>query len=345
MEAFEPVKPGCRLFFADKVSRPVVYEAALPAAKLGKISTLDKGTSMQTIRRIDDLLEQVTGWVRPAGSTYKPPRSLSTGLFDLDQLTGGLKAGSLTILAGRPSMGKTTLALNIAQHVASIERVPTAFFSLDDINELDLTARVAANAANVSAFSLSNGHSVDAAEWDRLNQAVEQLRHTDLYLGTATDVHDVERCTRDLRSHGVHIGLVIVDYLQLFLPYCPQILDSADQDYRRTRALEEILTSLSLLAAQLDFAVVVLWQLGPEVDQRKDKCPTVGDLRLTEFMERNTDLVMMLYRDELYNRDSSTAPGIADIFIGKQKNGPTGLVRVEFQSRFAKFGNLAMGSA
>jgi len=299
---------------------------------------------MQTIRRIDDLLEQVTGWVRPSGSTFKPPRRLSTGLFDLDQLTGGLKACSLTILAGRPSMGKTTLALNIAKHVASTEKLPTVFFSLD-IDELYLTARVAACAANVSAFCLSNVSSVDAVEWDRLNQAVEQLQHTDLYLGTATDIHDLESCIRDLESHGVHIGLVVVDYLQLFLPYCPQNLDSADQDYRRTRALEEILTSLSLLAAQLHFAVVVLWQLGPDVDQRKDKRPVVGDLRLTEFMERNIDLVMMLYRDELYNRDSSTAPGIADIFIGKQKNGPTGLVRVDFQSRFAKFGNLANGSA
>jgi replicative DNA helicase len=299
---------------------------------------------MQTIRRIDDLMQQVTGWVRPAGSTYKPPRSLSTGLFDLDQLTGGLKAGSLTILAGRPSMGKTTLALNIAQHVASIEKLPTVFFSLD-INELDLTARVAASAANVSAFSLSNGRSVDAAEWGRLNQVVEQLRHTDLYLGTTTDIHDIENCIRNLGSHGVHIGLVVVDYLQLFLPYCPLGLEGADPDYDRTRALEEILTRMKLLAEQLDFAVVVLWQLGPEVDQRSDKCPAVGDLRLTEFMERNIDLVMMLYRDELYNRDSSTAPGIADIYIGKQKNGPTGLVRVDFQSRFAKFKNLAMGSA
>jgi replicative DNA helicase len=150
----------------------------------------------------------------------------------------------------------------------------------------------------------------------------------------------LESCTRDLVSHGTEVGLVVVDYLQLFLPYYQHDLDSADQDYCHTRELEAILTQLALLAKELNCAVLIVWQLGPDIDQREDRRPLMWDLRLTEFMERNIDLVMMLYRDELYVGDRATAPGVADIFIGKHKNGPTGMVRVVFQPRFTRFGNL-----
>ena len=254
---------------------------------------------------------------------------ISTGYNEFDKMTAGLQPGDLVIIAGRPSMGKTTLAVNIAENAAIGSKVPTAIFSMEMPSQ-QLAFRMISSLGRVDQTHLRTGNFPDE-DWSRINTAVQLMSEAPIFIDDTPGLAPSEiraRARRLQREHG--LGLIVVDYLQLM-----QVPGNSEN---RATEISEISRSLKALAKELECPVIALSQLNRSVEQRTDKRPVMSDLRESGAIEQDADLIIFIYREEVYNQDTPRK-GIADIAIAKQRNGPIGDFPLTFVGRYTKFEN------
>ena len=254
-----------------------------------------------------------------------------TGFIDLDERTAGLQPGELIIVAGRPSMGKTALALNFAEHVAVKNGIPVAIFSME-MGATQLAMRLLGSIARVDQHQMRTGRLNDE-EWSRLSAAMGDLHNAPIYIDETGALNSLELRTRARRMHrqSGKLGLVVVDYLQL--------MSAANQNQGENRATEisEISRSLKALAKELHAPVVALSQLNRALESRNEKRPMMSDLRESGAIEQDADLILFIYRDEVYYPEKPDAKGKAEVIIGKQRNGPIGTVHLTFLDKHTRF--------
>ncbi len=256
---------------------------------------------------------------------------LSTGLTEFDSKTAGLQNGDLIIIAGRPSMGKTSFAMNIAEHVAIRDKVPTAVFSMEMPGE-QLAMRMISSLGRIDQAKVRTGRLNDE-DWPRITSAAALMSEAPMFIDDAPALSPTEiraRARRLKRKHG--LGLIVVDYLQLM-----QVHGYSEN---RTNEISEISRGLKALAKELQVPVIALSQLNRNLEQRPNKRPVMSDLRESGGIEQDADLIVFIYRDEVYNPDSNDK-GTAEIIIAKQRNGPTGMVRLTFLGQYTRFENFA----
>jgi replicative DNA helicase len=277
----------------------------------------------RVVERVDDLYHNPN----PSDVTGVP-----SGFFDLDQKTAGMHAGDLLIIAGRPSMGKTSLALNIAEYVAITEKLPVAIFSME-MGAEQLAMRVLCSVGRLDAQRVRTGR-LNEDDWGRLTQAMALTKEAQIHIDETPALNPLElrsRARRLSRQYG-KLGLIVVDYLQL--------MSASSTGENRTTEISEITRSLKGLAKELGCPVLALSQLNRTVEQRTDKRPVMSDLRESGAIEQDADLILFIYRDEVYRPDTPDK-GVAEIIIAKQRNGPIGTVRLTFLGQFTKFENFA----
>ena len=256
---------------------------------------------------------------------------LATGFLDLDYMTAGLQPSDLILIAARPSMGKTAFVLNVAEYVTLRSGVTTAFFSLE-MSKDQLVKRILSMNSKVDSQILRTGQLGDE-DWLKLVESARLGGNSSLLIDDTPGISVTElrsRCRKFKLEHN--LGLVIIDYLQL-------MTGSRRTAESRQQEVSDISRSLKALAREINVPVIALSQLSRAVEQRPDKRPMLSDLRDSGAIEQDADVVMFLYRDEYYNKDSEDA-GISEIIIGKQRNGPTGTVKLAYLSQFTKFANL-----
>ncbi|MES2958313.1 MAG: replicative DNA helicase [Pseudomonadota bacterium] len=262
---------------------------------------------------------------------------IRTGFYELDRMTAGLQAGDLIVLAARPSMGKTAFALNIAENVAVQEGLPVAVFSME-MGASQLALRMVGSLGRINQSGLRTGKLNDD-EWGRLSEAVDRLKNANVFIDETPALNSAElraRARRQARQCG-KLGLIVIDYLQL-------MSGSSSSEENRATEIGEISRGLKALAKELQCPVIALSQLNRSVESRNDKRPMMSDLRESGAIEQDADVIMFIYRDDYYNKESKE-PGIAEIVIGKQRNGPVGTVRLTFLKPLTRFDNLAPGSS
>jgi len=295
----------------------------------------EEGARMrQGFQSMGNLVVQLLDRVEEMSQNPNDITGVQTGFFDLDRMTSGMQAGDLIVLAARPSMGKTALAINIAENVALKEGLPVAVFSME-MGASQLAIRIVGSIGRIDQTRLRTGKLLDE-EWPRLTEAVERLRNVSLSIDETPGLTPSElraNARRLARSCG-KLGLVVVDYLQLMTGS-----SGSDGDNRATE-LGEISRGLKMLAKELQCPVIALSQLNRGVEQRTDKRPMMSDLRESGAIEQDADVIMFIYRDDYYNKDSKE-PGVAEIIIGKQRNGPTGTVKLTFLKPITKFESYA----
>jgi len=261
---------------------------------------------------------------------------VATGFTDLDKVTAGLQPADLIIVAARPSMGKTALALNVAESAAVTTKKAVLVFSME-MSASQLGLRLVSSMGRIDAQHLRTG---DLAEedWPRVTDAVTKLTNTKIFIDDTPSLSPGELRSRARRVHREHGGLalIVIDYLQLM-----QVPGSSEN---RATEISEISRSLKALAKELDVPVVALSQLNRSLEQRADKRPVMSDLRESGAIEQDADVIMFIYRDEYYNRDSPDK-GFAEVIVGKQRNGPTDTVKLAFLGRYTRFENAQFGVA
>lgn len=256
---------------------------------------------------------------------------IPSGFNDLDKVTAGLQRSDLIIVAGRPSMGKTTLCVNMAENAAIRHKIPVAIFSME-MSALQLTMRMFSSIGQINQTRIRTGKLEDL-DWPNLTSAMTMLQGTDIFIDETPGLSPSELRARARRLKREHdIGLVVIDYLQLM-----QVPDSKEN---RATEISEISRSLKALAKELNVPVIALSQLNRSLEQRPNKRPVMADLRESGAIEQDADLILFIYRDEVYN-DDSASKGKAEIIIGKHRNGSTGTVELAFQGEFLRFTNLA----
>ena len=305
----------------------------LAESKVFKIAE-QRSKSTEGPQSIHSILEKTVDKIE---ELYQSPQDgvtgVSSGYNDLDQMTAGLQPSDLIIVAARPSMGKTTFAMNLAEHAAMTQDKPVLIYSLEMPSE-QIMMRMLASLGRIIQTKVRTGQ-LDDEDWARLSSTMGLLMEKGkMYIDdasglTPTDVRS--RARRIARDHG-GISMIMVDYLQLMR--VPSLSDN------RTLEIAEISRSLKALAKELQCPVIALSQLNRTLEQRADKRPVNSDLRESGSIEQDADLIMFIYRDEVYNEDSPDK-GVAEIIIGKQRNGPIGKVRLTFQGQFSRFDNYA----
>ncbi len=260
---------------------------------------------------------------------------IPTGFADFDEMTSGLQRSDLVIVAGRPSMGKTSYAMNIAEHVAIKENKVVAVFSMEMPGD-QLAMRMISSLGRIDQHRVRTGK-LDDSDWPRLTSAVGILAEAPMFVDDTPALTPTElraRCRRLRREHG--LDLVVIDYLQL--------MQVAGHKENRTAEISEISRNLKAMAKELNVPVVALSQLNRSLEQRPNKRPVMSDLRESGAIEQDADIIIFIYRDEVYNEDSPDK-GTAEIIIGKQRNGPIGTVRVTFLGKYTRFENFAPPSS
>ncbi len=299
----------------------------------------EEGSRMrQGFQSMGNLVVELLDRVEEMSQNPNDITGVPTGFFDLDRMTSGMQAGDLIVLAARPSMGKTALAINIAENVALKEGLPVAVFSME-MGASQLAIRIVGSIGRIDQGRLRTGKLQDE-EWPRLAEAVERLRTVSLSIDETPGLtpSELRASARRLARNCGKLGLVVVDYLQLMSGS-----SGGDGDNRATE-LGEISRGLKMLAKELQCPVIALSQLNRGVEQRTDKRPMMSDLRESGAIEQDADVIMFIYRDDYYNKDSKE-PGVAEIIIGKQRNGPTGTVKLTFLKPITKFESYAGGSS
>ncbi|MBU6437899.1 MAG: replicative DNA helicase, partial [Betaproteobacteria bacterium] len=258
---------------------------------------------------------------------------VASGFADIDRMTSGLQPGDLIIVAGRPSMGKTSLAINMAEHIAMNEGLPVAVFSMEMASS-QLVLRVVGSMGRIDQTHLRTGRLTED-EWSRFIDIVDRLKDTQMFIDETGSLNPLElraRARRLARQFGGTLGLIVVDYLQLM---------SASKDgENRATEISEISRALKGLAKEIGCPVIALSQLNRDLEKRADRRPVMSDLRESGAIEQDADVILFIYRDEVYNKETKDQ-GIAEIIIGKQRNGPIGTVNVAFLRQLTRFENLA----
>jgi len=276
----------------------------------------------KTLKRIDDLFHSDGGIT---GTT--------TGFSKLDDRTSGMQPSDLIIVAGRPSMGKTTFAMNLVENALMGAGKPVLVFSMEMPSD-SIVMRMLSSLGRIDQTKVRSGK-LEEDDWPRLTSAVNMLRDKPLYIDDTAALSPSElrsRSRRVARDHNGELGLIMVDYLQLMR--VPGMTEG------RTAEISEISRGLKALAKEMQCPVVALSQLNRSLEQRPNKRPVNSDLRESGAIEQDADVIMFIYRDEVYNEDSPDK-GIAEIIIGKQRNGPIGTVRLAFIGKYTKFEDLA----
>jgi replicative DNA helicase len=277
----------------------------------------------EAVDRID-LLHQTDGSIT----------GVSSGYTEFDKLTAGLQPGELIIVAGRPSMGKTTFAVNIAENAAIGSKVPTAIFSME-MPAQQLAFRMISSLGRVDQTHLRTGNFPDE-DWSRINTAVQLMSDAPIFIDDTPSMSPTEIRARARRLHREHgLGLIVIDYLQLM-----QVEGSKEN---RATEISEISRGLKALAKELSVPVIALSQLNRSVEQRQDKRPVMSDLRESGAIEQDADVICFIYREEVYNPDTPRK-GVADVAIAKQRNGPIGDFLLTFVGRYTKFENFVPDS-
>ncbi|MGD9171490.1 MAG: replicative DNA helicase, partial [Candidatus Thiodiazotropha sp.] len=279
---------------------------------------------------IKSLLTKAVDKIETLFQQDEPITGLSTGFTDFDQMTSGLQHADLIIVAGRPSMGKTTFAMNIAENVAIQGGKAVAVFSMEMPGDA-LAMRMMSSLGRIDQLRVRTGK-LDDDEWPRLSSAVSMLAETKLFIDDtpALSPTEVRARARRLKRENNELGLIVIDYLQL--------MQAPGEGENRTNEISAISRSLKALAKELDVPVIALSQLNRSLEQRTNKRPIMSDLRESGAIEQDADLIVFIYRDEVYNEDSPDK-GIAEIIIGKQRNGPIGTTRLTFLGKYTKFEN------
>ncbi|WP_198358745.1 replicative DNA helicase [Noviherbaspirillum autotrophicum] len=281
----------------------------------------------QVVERIDELYNR---------DNQNDITGVPTGFIDLDRMTSGLQPGDLIIVAGRPSMGKTAFSLNIGENVAIDAGLPVAVFSME-MGGAQLAMRMLGSVGRLDQSRLRVGKLNDE-DWPRLTHAIQKMNDAQLYIDETPALSPVElraRARRLSRQCG-KLGLIIVDYLQL--------MSGNGGGENRATEISEISRSLKGLAKELHCPLIALSQLNRSLEQRPNKRPVMSDLRESGAIEQDADVIMFIYRDQVYNPDSPDR-GTAEIIIGKQRNGPIGAVRLTFHGEYTKFDNYTGGNA
>ena len=312
----------------------VLDEAEQKIFKIGEESSRMK----QGFIKMDSLVVDLMDKVQELSENPNDVTGVPTGFYDLDRMTSGLQAGDLVILAARPSMGKTSLAINIAEHVALNEGMPVAVFSME-MGAAQLAVRIVGSIGRIDQGRLRTGQLKDD-EWPRFSEAIDQLKDIPLHIDESSGLtpSELRANARRLARREGKLGLIVVDYLQLMSG------SSGGREENRATELGEISRGLKMLAKELQCPVIALSQLSRGVESRTDKRPMMSDLRESGAIEQDADIIMFIYRDDYYNKDSKE-PNVAEIIIGKQRNGPTGTVKLFFQKSQTRFESLAMGSS
>ena len=257
-----------------------------------------------------------------------------SGFRDLDRLTSGFQPGNLIIVAARPSMGKSALALCMAANMGVRHNIPVGLFTLE-MSKAEVTQRLMCSEAKVESQRLRNGK-LAPDDWPRLTAACDKLAKAPIYVDDTglLNMMEIRSKTRRLKARHPNLGLIIVDYLQLLTPSHRRDSDG------RVQEVSEMSRSLKILARDLDVPIVALSQLSRAVEQRTDKRPILSDLRESGSIEQDADLVAFVYRDEYYNEESDQQ-GLAEVILAKHRNGPTDSIKLSFLKRYAKFSDLA----
>ena len=282
-----------------------------------------------------ELLTKAVDRIDQLFSMDSPITGIATGYNDFDNMTAGLQRSDLVIVAGRPSMGKTSFAMNIVEHVGIKEQKPVAVFSMEMPGE-QLALRMMSSLGRIDQKKVRTGK-LDDDDWPRLTSAVGLLAEAPIFIDDTPALSPTEvraRARRLARDHEHGLGMIVIDYLHLMQATV----------FKETRAAEisEISRSLKGLAKELSCPVVALSQLNRSLEQRPNKRPVMSDLRESGAIEQDADIIVFIYRDEVYN-DESQDKGTAEIIIGKQRNGPIGTVRLAFLGKYTRFENLAQG--
>jgi replicative DNA helicase len=307
------------------------------------VETLDRAESLvfevaerrvsESMVRVSDALQSTLDQLEALYDSTGDITGVPTGYTDLDHLLLGLQPSNLVVVAARPGAGKTSLALGAAANVAMQARRPVLFFSME-MGTLELTKRLLAGEAHVDARRLQTGN-IPEADWTRLSHAVGRLAEAPLFIDDNPHCTVMEMRAKSRRTKARHgdLGLVVVDYLQLMTPM-------AKRAENRQVEVAEISRGLKILARELDCPVMALSQLNRQLEYRADKRPMLADLRESGSLEQDADVVVFIYRDDIYNPDSDQR-GTAEIIVAKHRNGPTGTTRLAFVDRLTKFANMA----
>ncbi len=286
-----------------------------------------RGTGPETIRSI---VSKTLDNIEMRFQNNTPVTGIATGFTDLDRMTTGLQGGDLVIVAGRPSMGKTILGMNIAEHAAIRSQKSVLVFSMEMPAEA-LALRMLSSLGRIDQNKLRTGKLMEE-DWTRLTSAVGLLSNAKLYIDETPALTPMELRSRARRvaREKDKLGLIVVDYLQL--------MRGQSNSENRTAEISEISRSLKTVAKELNVPVIALSQLNRSLEQRPNKRPVMSDLRESGAIEQDADLIAFIYRDEVYNEDSPDK-GTAEIIIGKQRNGPIGTLRLTFMGQYTRFDN------
>jgi replicative DNA helicase len=285
-----------------------------------------------TLKPLHDLLADSLDRLEALYDRGESITGVPTGYLDLDERLSGLQKSALMIIGARPSMGKTALALGMAAHASMEGQVPVLFFSLE-MSHSELTQRLLCSEARVDSSRVRNGKLLES-DWPKISHAIGRLGEAPLYIDDNPNltVMEVRAKARRLKSRLGQLGLVIIDYLQL--------MSGRSRAENRQVEVSEISRGLKILARELECPVVALSQLSRNLEMRSDKRPMLADLRESGSLEQDADVVMFLYRDEVYNPESPDR-GTAEIIVAKHRNGPTGVTQLAFLDHYTRFANMA----
>jgi replicative DNA helicase len=313
------------------------YEAGDEAAAIldraqSRIYEVSEDTRVGGFRGVDRIVPDTFKSIEEAFQSESDVTGLHTGFAEMDRRTGGLQKSDLIIIAARPSMGKTSFALNMAYNVAMREKVGVGIFSLEMARE-QLVMRILGASASFNLHNLRRGK-LRAEDWPRLTQACEQLSQAPIFIDDASGISVLEmkaKARRLKQQHG--LGLVIIDYLQL--------MSSHGKVENRQQEISAISRNLKGMAKDLDVPVIALSQLSRGVEARGDHKPMLSDLRESGAIEQDADLVVFIFREEVYKPDDESVRNMATMIIGKQRNGPIGQFDLHFHKEFTRFNDLA----
>ncbi len=316
----------------------LAFEQALPIEQIldkaeASVFDLSSHKRKHGFTGMRSLVNETFQHITDLNNNPDPISGLRTGFRDLDSITAGLQPSSLNVLAARPSMGKTALALTIGQHVALREQKTVGIFSLE-MSAMQLVMRMLCSEARVDMSRVNNSQ-LSERDFVRLTDVAGRMTDANIYIDDAADLTVMElrsRARRLMTEHG--LGLVVIDYLQLM-----HGSGGGGGGENRQQEISVISRGLKALARELDVPVLVLSQLSRAVESRPNKRPMLSDLRESGAIEQDADLVMFIYRDEYYNKESEKQ-GVAEVIIGKQRNGPTGQVDLQFHSAHVRFNDL-----
>lgn len=310
-------------------------EELLDEAERRIMQIAEQGPKAGGPQTLKPLLQTALGRIEELFQSEGEITGLSTGYLDLDGMTSGLQPSDLVIVAGRPSMGKTSFAMNLVEHATMNQHKPVLVFSMEMPAD-QLVIRMLSSIGRINQTRIRNGK-LEQEDWPKLSTAVGKLKDANLLIDDTPALTPTElrsRARRVAREHG-EIGMIMVDYLQLM-----QVAGSSEG---RTAEISEISRNLKAIAKEFKCPMVALSQLNRSLEQRPNKRPVNSDLRESGAIEQDADVIMFIYRDEVYNEESPDK-GVAEIIIGKQRNGPIGTCRLAFINEFTRFENLARGA-